>query len=106
MNAFERRINNMNRPQEQSILHQALWRAGLDRIERLANIPDAAMRRARWEEDLRAIGDLAAVWALDALIWEAVRLPSQLEMRSIGIECTVRDARCVSAYVAYAAYAV
>lgn len=63
----------MNRPQGQSILHQALWQAGLDRIERLSNMPDAAMRRAVWEEDLRAIGDLAAVWTVDVLIWESVR---------------------------------
>ena len=75
----------MTRPQEQSILHQALWQAGLDRIERLSNIPDSAMRRALWEEDLQAIGDLAAVWSLDALIWETVRGETKAQLIYDGV---------------------
>ncbi len=53
-------------------LHQAFDQAGRERIERIARVPDVAMRRALFGEELAQLGDLAALWSIDVLVREVL----------------------------------
>lgn len=54
-------------------LENALRKSGLERLERLSNIPDMEMRRALFTEEVSALGDVAALWAIDVLIWSVAQ---------------------------------
>ena len=54
-------------------LENALRKSGLERLERLSNIPDMDMRRALFTEEVSALGDVAALWAMDVLIWSVAQ---------------------------------
>ena len=54
-------------------LEHAFRKSGTERLERLSNIPDMDMRRALFTEEVSSLGDVAALWAMDVLIWAVVQ---------------------------------
>lgn len=75
----------MSESKKQSVFHKALSDAGLDMIDRVANIPDLGMRRALLAEEFSVLGDVAALWALDILIAEVLRGETRAQQVYDGI---------------------
>jgi len=75
----------MSESKKPSVFHKALSDAGLDMIDRVANIPDLGMRRALLAEEFSLLGDVAALWALDILIAEVLRGETRAQQVYDGI---------------------
>ena len=63
----------MSAEQSHNPLEEALRKSGLERLERLSNMPDMDMRRAIFTEEVSSLGDVAALWAIDVLVWSVVK---------------------------------